>query len=534
MVDGFLTNFESKTQIIADSFYTAARYLFWSLATIQFGYAAISLGRKGDLNFNSAIELLIREVMLIGFFLFLLENYANLGPWIVGSFRRLGSTSTGMEYISPSRVLGKGTEIVWRCLSMAFTMGILNGIAAVIPCFIMLIAFSIGAAHAAVILVEYHLVVPVGVIFLGAGGSLWTKNYAESYIKLLISVGVKMLCLQILLGISLIYMNDFVLDIKVKQEAAANAAANKVQYSPLNDPSVLVGVDLSGTEVQRQADAANGVEKKQDEDFVQKTSSLAAAAIVMCLAIKQVPQFAASVISGSSFGSGSMLTSAMGAAAGAVMGAAGMAMRGADAAKDASAAVSDAGGGGGSGGSISSAADASGGGTSAGGGSGASDSSDGGGRLPSVLSSSGALATSGGSSGAADSSDGNAGESGGGGDTGEASSSGSQQESSDGDGTQGSRSGGGQEASPASPNQQTAAQAATTGKDINSIRKRMAAKAAIRSALGLRPMSSRMELAIKNLKNDRSSGSGNSMGAEPSWQTAARETFLHGSQDTAS
>lgn len=556
IVDGFLRDFKNRTQIIAESFYTAARYLFWSLATIQFGYAAISLGRKGDLNFNSAIELLIREVMLIGFFLFLLENYTELGKWIVTSFTKLGTNSTGIAELTPSTILGKGIETFWRCMSVAFKMGIWNGLTAVIPCFIMLLAFSIGAAHAAVILVEYYLVVPVGVIFLGAGGSLWTKNYAESYIKLLISVGVKMLCLQIILGIAVLYMGSFVKSVEAREQAvqqhnierALNKRGKKhtngnirgrhtgsrynyqiqdesktstttgstpssADITPSDTPSADLGINLNGT--------------GKDEDFVQGVSSLAAVAIVMCLAIKQVPQFAASAISGSSFGSGSMLTSAMGAAAGAVMGAAGMTMRAADAAKDASAAVSDAAGGGG--GSISGAADASSGGSSGGGGSGGGDSSGGGGRLPSVLSSSGALASSGGSSGSADTGGGGAGESGGGGDAGEASSSGSQQEPSGNNSAQGSGSGDGQEAVPASSNQQTAAQAATTGKDINSIQRRMAAKAAIRSALGLRPMSGRMELAVKNLKNNRNSGPGNIMGAEPSWQTAARKTFSQGS-----
>jgi|GEM_PF-4197765 len=311
VLSNFLDTFENQTVNIAGKFYNVALVLFWLLAGIQFSWSCVQLGVKGDFSVVSATQLLIREIMFIGFFFWLLTQYSELGNIIAGGLRKLGGSATNMDSISPGSVFEKGMEIAWEALKASFRQGVTRGVAAILPCLIILACFAMAAAAAMVYLIEFYIVVPAGVILLGLGGSTWTKSYAEGYIRTLVSVGLKLLCLQIVLGICINFID-----------------------------SHLIGSQIP----------------EKEDSFFQHLFNLSGLAIITHMIIKQVPEFAAALVSGGSFSSGaSALTSSAAATFGAAAGMAAGAMKtGATAAlaySDAMAAFSGDGGGGGNGGS---------------------------------------------------------------------------------------------------------------------------------------------------------------------------------------
>jgi type IV secretion system protein TrbL len=56
---------------------------------------------------------------------------------------------------------------------------------------LIVVSYTLITINFIVTLVESYLVVSVGFIFLGFGGSRWTAPYTERYIGLAVSIGIK-------------------------------------------------------------------------------------------------------------------------------------------------------------------------------------------------------------------------------------------------------------------------------------------------------------------------------------------------------
>ncbi|HEX4227732.1 MAG TPA: type IV secretion system protein [Bryobacteraceae bacterium] len=68
---------------------------------------------------------------------------------------------------------------------------------------LIMISYIVITIHFIVTMVESYLVVSVGFIFLGFGGSRWTVPYTERYIGLAVSIGIKIVLLYCLISAGL-------------------------------------------------------------------------------------------------------------------------------------------------------------------------------------------------------------------------------------------------------------------------------------------------------------------------------------------
>ena len=66
---------------------------------------------------------------------------------------------------------------------------------------IVVISYAMITIQFMVAMVESYIVVAAGFIFLGFGGSRWTAPYAERYIGLAVSNGVKILVIYLLISV---------------------------------------------------------------------------------------------------------------------------------------------------------------------------------------------------------------------------------------------------------------------------------------------------------------------------------------------
>ncbi|MDR1944286.1 MAG: P-type conjugative transfer protein TrbL [Synergistaceae bacterium] len=263
-VDSFISEFVSRSDSVRTAFAGAAMRLFWILALIQFVWAGLRLLLSGDFSFFSFARTAVREIMFIGLFYWLLTQAPVLGNWIVANGLRALGAASGYQYINPAGVFSKGVAIVYGATKTAFTLGVSGALWAVVPYALTLVAFAFAAAFAAVYLIEYYIVVPVGVILLGLGGSLWSKKFAENFVRVLISVGFKMTCLQIVLGVS---------------------------------SELLDGLQISVSDVSTVG----------TEGFFLHMFNLAGLSVLTFVAVKKIPDFAASLVSGAWFESASPL-----------------------------------------------------------------------------------------------------------------------------------------------------------------------------------------------------------------------------------
>jgi type IV secretion system protein TrbL len=181
-----------------------ANALFGALALIEFAWsAAVMVLEKADL--QSWTAALVRKIMWIGGFYMLLINGPTWIPFIIDSFTQIGQTSSGVMSISPSNVFGQGLAVA-GALSNGFSVaGFLTQPAVILSlvfaAIIVVISYAMITIQFMVAMVESYIVVAAGFIFLGFGGSRWTAPYAERYIGLAFSNGVKILVIYLLIAV---------------------------------------------------------------------------------------------------------------------------------------------------------------------------------------------------------------------------------------------------------------------------------------------------------------------------------------------
>jgi type IV secretion system protein TrbL len=192
-----------------------ANSLFGLLAVIEFAWsAAVMLLEKSDL--QSWTSALVRKLMWIGAFYALLLNGRFWIPAIIDSFTQLGQNAAGFGALSPSGVFMQGLSLAGALMDGASTSAFFTNpgtsLALASAALLIVISYTIITINFIVTLVESYIVVSVGFIFLGFGGSRWTAPYTERYIGLAVSIGIKIVLLYCLISagfdLSLGWLNE--------------------------------------------------------------------------------------------------------------------------------------------------------------------------------------------------------------------------------------------------------------------------------------------------------------------------------------
>lgn len=204
--------YQAATSQWVTAFYDRANWLFWSLALIELTIIGFYLAlRQADI--QEIVGDLVRFILATGFFFALLQNGTTWMPAIVESFREAANAANvaagGTPNINPSRIMDIGLTVAakvcesgawWNPGSKVFVglMGI--GI---------LITAAMIAMTLIVAIVEMYIVTTCGVFVLGFGGSRWTREYAVKMITYAVSVGAKLMVLQLIIGLGEIFLADF-------------------------------------------------------------------------------------------------------------------------------------------------------------------------------------------------------------------------------------------------------------------------------------------------------------------------------------
>lgn len=187
----------------------AARSLFWILAAIEIGIAAVWLAVQAA-SLDSWFAELVRRIMFIGFFAFVLSKGPTFARQVVDSLFQIGA---GSGSASPAEVFDAGIRVASQISEQA-KFGVFEdnalAIAAVLAMAIVVICFSLVAAIFVSVMVEMYVGLLAGMIMLGLGGSSYTKDFAIRYLIYAFGVGMKLLALvmiakigsEVLLGLA--------------------------------------------------------------------------------------------------------------------------------------------------------------------------------------------------------------------------------------------------------------------------------------------------------------------------------------------
>jgi len=190
-------------------FFRYANGLFWLLAAIDFAWTGIRLALRGA-DIQEFVSDLVREILLIGFFFALLANGTTWIPAIIESFRQIGSAANeaagATATYRPSSILNIALEVATRLIESSHFYDYL---------FVGLVGLTIIvtaawiSAEMIIAICEMHLVCTIGLVLLGFGGSRWTRDYPRRILTYAVSVGVKLMLIQLLVGIGQIFILQF-------------------------------------------------------------------------------------------------------------------------------------------------------------------------------------------------------------------------------------------------------------------------------------------------------------------------------------
>lgn len=193
-----LTSLQNEISAAAKGWETtvmnAARSLFWILATIEVGIAAVWLALQAA-SLDSWFAELVRRIMFIGFFAFILAQGPTFAKAVVDSLFQLGAEG---GTASPADVFNAGLTVASK-MSEKVSFGLFEdnalAISAAFAMVVTVISFSLVAAIFVSVMVEMYIGLLAGMIMLGLGGSSFTKDFAIKYLLYAFSVGMKLMAL---------------------------------------------------------------------------------------------------------------------------------------------------------------------------------------------------------------------------------------------------------------------------------------------------------------------------------------------------
>ncbi|MCX8570871.1 P-type conjugative transfer protein TrbL [Aminobacter sp. MET-1] len=172
----------------------AARSLFWILAGIEVAIAAVWLAIN-TASLDSWFAELVRRIMFIGLFAFILDQGPSFAKAIVDSLFQIGASGGSA---SPANIFDAGIRVASK-MSQQAKFGLFEdnalAIAAVFAMVVVVVCFSLVAAIFVAVLVEMYVGLLAGMIMLGLGGSSFTKDFAVRYLIYAFSVGMKLMAL---------------------------------------------------------------------------------------------------------------------------------------------------------------------------------------------------------------------------------------------------------------------------------------------------------------------------------------------------
>jgi len=144
------------------------------------------------------------DLTTVGAFYALLLNGRIWIPAIIDSFTQIGQNAAGLGALSPSGVFMQGLSLAGALMDGASTSAFFTNpgtsLALAFAALLIVVSYTLITINFIVTLVESYLVVSVGFIFLGFGGSRWTAPYTERYIGLAVSIGIKIVLLYCLIS----------------------------------------------------------------------------------------------------------------------------------------------------------------------------------------------------------------------------------------------------------------------------------------------------------------------------------------------
>ena len=212
VMDKILNRFAVNATLWRNTIETVATRLFWSLAMISmvwtFGMMAL---RKADL--GEFFAELIRFVIFVGFFWWLLINGPNFALSIINSLMQVGGSAAAVgSYsgsFSPSGVVNIGFVMFGMALDGASGWSPIDSAMGILLSLGVLILTALIAINMLLLLISAWILAYGGIFFLGFGGSRWTHDMAINYYKAVLGIAIQIMTMILLIGVGVSLINEY-------------------------------------------------------------------------------------------------------------------------------------------------------------------------------------------------------------------------------------------------------------------------------------------------------------------------------------
>jgi type IV secretion system protein TrbL len=198
-LDQIVAQFQSRAAGWEGTLQSLALQTFGILAVIELAWAAFRLAFRGA-DLSEWLAEVVNQILFLGFFLALLQNSATWGRAIVDSFRQAGQAAGGVG-VAPSDVFAAGVDLAQRVISQMSIWAPAASVGLIVAGIVIEVCFALMAALMVVTLVQSYIVIAAGVINMAFGGTRWTKDVAVATVRYTVSVGAKLMVLQLLVSI---------------------------------------------------------------------------------------------------------------------------------------------------------------------------------------------------------------------------------------------------------------------------------------------------------------------------------------------
>ncbi|MBC3338629.1 P-type conjugative transfer protein TrbL [Pseudomonas proteolytica] len=181
--------------------YDYAIRLFWLLASIQFIWTFMPLVMR-QADFGEIVGELLRFILVIGFFLAVMKYSVEWSTAIVDSFRDAAASASGLgRALEPGDMLAVALDFGRTMVEGISVFSPAKGLLIAVCAILVLACFAFIAAFMFVTLVESYVIINASVLFIGFGGSQWTRDFAIAPMRFTVAIGAKLFVLTLIVGL---------------------------------------------------------------------------------------------------------------------------------------------------------------------------------------------------------------------------------------------------------------------------------------------------------------------------------------------
>ncbi len=214
-MQAFITYIDSGFRLLGPD----VSFLSRTLIALDITLAGLFWALGGE---DNVLGRLIRKILYIGAFAFILNSFSTLGDIVFRSFAQAGLTAgggtiTAADLLKPGRLAGTGFSAAWPLLQqvnqyLGFTTffdNFLTILVLLVAWVIVILAFFILAVQMFVTIIEFKLTTVAGFILVPF--ALWNRTsfLAERVLGSVVSSGIKVMVLAVIVGIGSNYFQPF-------------------------------------------------------------------------------------------------------------------------------------------------------------------------------------------------------------------------------------------------------------------------------------------------------------------------------------